>query len=220
MSQLEENVQIHQPEAERLIDNLETLKVYFDPMRSQLMRTVAYNPRTVQEIAQELDVPFTRLYYHMNLLEKHGLIRVVETRNLSGAVEEKYYQISARSFVIDRALLTVSSDDGDEKSDGLEIILGTMFDDTMGAIRTSIRAQKIDIHKTSPEPNSMLVRNGRLSIPKDKEAYFHEKFLALIAELSEPDCAKDMDDCIPYGLMIAFFPHTAPPLLTEEDDNS
>ena len=219
MSQLEEKEQVHQPEAERLINDLETLKVYFDPMRSKIMRTVAYRPRTVQEIAQELDVPFTRLYYHMNLLEKHGLIRVVETRNLSGAVEEKYYQISARSFVIDRALLTVSSDDSNEKADGLEIILGTMFDDAMGAIRTSIREQKIDIHKTSPEPDSMLVRNGRMRIPKSKEAYFHQKFLDLIAEMSEPDCDADHKDCTEYALMLAFFPNADPPLPGEDNDS-
>ena len=220
MSQIDEKEkeQVHQPDAERLIDNLETLKVYFDPMRAKIMKTVAYRPRTVQEIAQELDVPFTRLYYHMNLLEKHGLIRVVETRNLSGAVEEKYYQISARSYVIDRSLLTVQSDDGDENSDGLEIILGTMFDDTMGAIRHSIREQKIDIHKTSPEPDSMLVRNGRMRIPKDKESEFHQRFLDLISEMAHPDCDNNPEDCTEYGLLIAFFPNADTPIPIEDNE--
>lgn len=219
MTQVEKQEQIHQPEAEHLIDDLEALKVYFDPMRSRIMRTVAYTPRAVQEIAQELDVPFTRLYYHMGLLEKHGLIRVVETRNLSGAVEEKYYQIAARSFVIDRALLTVSSEDGgDEKIDGLEIILGTMFDDAMGAIRTSIHEGKLDVNKTSPEQNAMLVRNGRFRIPKEKESEFHQKFLDLMTEMATSGCDDAPDTCVDYGLMIAFFPSVAPPIPHEHEE--
>lgn len=215
MTPVENQVHIHHPEAEHLIDDLEALKVYFDPMRSRIMRTVAYTPRTVQEIAQELDVPFTRLYYHMGLLEKHGLIRVVETRNLSGAVEEKFYQIAARSFVIDRSLLTVSSEDGDEEIDGLEIILGTMFDDAMGAIRTSIHEGKLDVNKTSPEANAMLVRNGRFRIPKDKETEFHQKFLDLMTEMATAGCDDNPDDCVDYGLMIAFFPSVAPEIPDE-----
>jgi DNA-binding transcriptional ArsR family regulator len=75
-----------QPDDEQIIYDLEALKVYFDPQRARIMQALAGAPRTVHEVADILDVPFTRLYYQFNLLEKHGFIRVVQTRSLAGAV--------------------------------------------------------------------------------------------------------------------------------------
>jgi DNA-binding transcriptional ArsR family regulator len=45
---------------------------------------------TVKELAAAMDVPPKSLYYHVSLLEKHGLIRVVETRVVSGILEKRY----------------------------------------------------------------------------------------------------------------------------------
>lgn len=68
------------------------------------------HPRTVKEVAAALNLPPTRLYYHFNLLEKRGFIRVVETRLVSGIVE-KHYQVTARAFDVDRRLLTTTGSD-------------------------------------------------------------------------------------------------------------
>jgi DNA-binding transcriptional ArsR family regulator len=56
------------------------------------MAMLLFEPRTVKELAAELGVPVTRLYYHVRILEKHGLVHVVERRMVSG-IEERRYQI-------------------------------------------------------------------------------------------------------------------------------
>jgi DNA-binding transcriptional ArsR family regulator len=92
-------------EAEFVITSLETLKVFSDPLRQQIIETLLDGPRTVKQIAAELNIPPNKLYYHVNLLEAHSLIQVTDTRIVSGIIE-KQYRASARHFAIERALLS------------------------------------------------------------------------------------------------------------------
>jgi DNA-binding transcriptional ArsR family regulator len=85
------------PDDEFLIDDLETIELLNHPVRSTLLQLLLFHPRSVKELASELDVPVTRLYYHVNMLEDAGVIRVVETRKV-GAMIQKLYQASARSY--------------------------------------------------------------------------------------------------------------------------
>ena len=72
-------------EEEYLVTDLETIKIISDPLRVQILEHIGLTSEvgkliTVKEIAEALDIPPTKLYYHINLLEKHDLIRVAETR--------------------------------------------------------------------------------------------------------------------------------------------
>ena len=72
------------------IRDLETLKVMADSLRMQLVDLLRRDAATVKELAAAIGTSPKSLYYHVNLLEKHGLIRVVETRVVSGIVEKRY----------------------------------------------------------------------------------------------------------------------------------
>src|SRR5690349_23081625 len=87
-----------------VITDLETVKVVADPLRLQLLNLLREEARTVKELAKTLHLPQTKLYYHMDLLEKHGLVRVVGTRLVSGILEKRY-QAAAYKFSVDHALL-------------------------------------------------------------------------------------------------------------------
>jgi DNA-binding transcriptional ArsR family regulator len=165
------------PDDERIIRDLEVLKIYFDPFRARILHLLAGEPRTIQQVAAALDVPFTRLYYQFNLLEKHGLIRVVDIRSFSGAVEEKVYQISARQFVVDRALLTVG--DTDEGEDGLNVLLRTVLDDTREDVRHSVRSGAVDMTRTPPDPDALLLRRGSLQLSAERARWFYEQLILL-----------------------------------------
>ena len=81
-----------------MIENLETLKVVADPLRLRILDAFGDKPHTVKQIAKVLEIPPNKLYYHVNMLEEHGLIRVVNTRLVSGIVE-KTYRATAYLFV-------------------------------------------------------------------------------------------------------------------------
>lgn len=201
---------IPQPDDELVIRDLEAMKVYFDPMRTRIMQEMAHHPRTVQQIAEALDVPFTRLYYHIKMLEKHNLIRMVDIKRMPGAIEEKYYQVSARLYMIDRALLTF---DPNSNNDGIELILQNVFDETHSDIRKSLRAGRIDMAQTPPHPKSVLARRVVARLPEDQIPHFHEELLDLLKRYRSVDSSSE--DAY-YGITVALYPSNMP--YEESDD--
>src|SRR6476620_7963823 len=96
-----------EPADHMVIKDLESLKAMSDPLRLQIIEIMLQGARTVKQIAGELKTTPTKLYYHINLLEQHGLIKVSGTRVVSGIIE-KQYRLAAYSFDIDRSLLSPS----------------------------------------------------------------------------------------------------------------
>lgn len=188
------------PDDQRIMSDLETLKIYFDPLRARIMHLLVNQPRTVHEVAAHLGVPFTRLYYQFNLLEKHGLIRVVETRALAGAVEEKYYQVSARQFIVDRKLLTM---DGDSEQGGLNVILDTVLTQTAADIRASVKDGLIDLERMSPDGKALFIRRGNFMMTPERAKRFQEKIIALFKETY---VEQSEDDDQLYAIAFAFYP--------------
>jgi len=86
-----------------VIKDVATLKVLADPLRIQLLSELTVAPRTVKALAAQIGVPQTRLYYHIKLLERHGIIRVVARRMVSG-IEERSYQTTAKSTIVSPTL--------------------------------------------------------------------------------------------------------------------
>jgi DNA-binding transcriptional ArsR family regulator len=139
-----------QPDDIRILDNIESLKIYFDPFRLKIVKELSYEARTIHEVADILDVPFTRLYYQFNLLEQHGIIRVVDVRQKVGAIEEKVYRITAYQFVIARHLM--NADKGD-LSAGIRAVLDATFDGVRHEIERNVRHGIIDLQALSPHHN-------------------------------------------------------------------
>jgi len=187
--------------ADRIVlDGLDALKVYFDPMRQKIIHQMISEPKTVQQIAESLGVPFTRLYYHINLLEKHNIIRVVDVRAMSGAVEEKYYQVAAYQFIVPRKMLSFSSP---EHEASLNVFLSAMLDETADDIRHSVQSGHIDMELESPDPDSLLIRRGLMQMPHEKASEFHKELLALIKRYQAEPAEKDDSY---YGVTIAVYP--------------
>lgn len=151
------------------INSLHTLKVYFDPLRTRIMHELAHEPRTVHQVAKSLNVPFTRLYYHIKMLEKHNLIRIVDVVQLAGAIEVKYYQVTARQFSINRNLLTF---DPTGKNDSLEYLLDGVLGASRRDIRKSVATGRIDLNARPPHPNSLLARKFLLRLTDEQAADF------------------------------------------------
>jgi DNA-binding IclR family transcriptional regulator len=96
------------PSAERVLTDLEQLRVASDTLRLQLLDQMSSEPRrgwTARELAEALETKQTKLYHHLALLEEHGFIRVAETRMVSG-IQEKRYQVTALAFRVERSLLS------------------------------------------------------------------------------------------------------------------
>lgn len=196
-----------EPEAEKTIHDLEALRVYFDPLRTRIIHALGNEPQTIHQVAEALDVPFTRLYYHFQLLEKHGFIRQVDARSYGGAVEEKYYQIAARMFLVDRSLMTIG--ETDEAESGLEVVLASVLDRTKDDIRASARQGTIDLQQRAPNPNALLILRGYSYLSPGRAADFYIKLRALVDEYvtaGEEGTDEARGNGRYYGLAVALYP--------------
>ncbi len=132
-----------QIEDEHIITDLETLKVISNPLRLQILERIGLacetdTLTTVKQLSEALDLPPTKLYYHVNLLEKHDLIRVAETRVVSGIIE-KHYQVRAKRL---RANMDISQGSKINRDEGMELVLSSiksMFDTVHGNVEKSLQ---------------------------------------------------------------------------------
>jgi DNA-binding transcriptional ArsR family regulator len=73
------------------------LRALAHPLRLRILELFAEAPRTTMQAAALLREPPTRLYHHVNALERAGLLRLQETRPNRGTLE-KWYAATATRF--------------------------------------------------------------------------------------------------------------------------
>lgn len=188
------------PDDQMVISTLDTLRVFADPLRQQILDSVRDEARTVKQIAALLKRQPTKLYYHINLLEEHKLIRVTETRIVSGIIE-KQYRAAARRFEIRRTLLLpgVDGEDAERLDAALDAILNPVRDE----IHRAVEHNAIDNHDDAPAFRRLLLRRGFAYLTPEQAAEFYAKLEELLADF-EQERAPD-DQRRPYRLLLGFF---------------
>ena len=80
---------------ELIIDDPAAVPVLFDPLRHRIHQLLR-RPRSIAELATEIELPADRLYYHVNRLVEHGLVRQAGTRSRGRHTERLFERTSAR----------------------------------------------------------------------------------------------------------------------------
>jgi len=190
-----------------LINTLEALKVFSDPLRQRVIETLFDGQKTVKQIAAELDIAPTKLYYHINLLEEHGLIRVVDTRIVSGIIE-KQYDAAASHYRIKRSLLAPGQNDSD---DGLDTTIDAIIEPMRVDIRKSIVSGLIDTRDDVATKNRQLRiwrAIGRLQ-PEDADR-FYARMDELIDEFACQDDDAEVNEASQnYSMLMFLYPTEA-----------
>lgn len=189
-----------EPAHELTITTLETLKVFSDPLRQQVIEAVQAAPRTVKQVATELSLTPTKLYYHVNLLEEHGLIRVTDTRVVSGIIE-KHYRATARNFAIQRSLLSFGS-----KGDGLRTALDAVIDPIREEIERGVASGVIDTSDNAPVPRKLRLWRAMSQLPADQAEQFYARLEALVTEFDAFRADPDTTPSSGYTLLVAVYP--------------
>ena len=91
------------------IDNIKLLKVISDPIRKQIIDSLYDAPLTASEIADEINFPKDKIYYHIKKLQSAGILIIAESEKVKGITQNKFLN-AARKFEVDKKLL------GDEPS--------------------------------------------------------------------------------------------------------
>ena len=189
--------QVFVPQAELVIQDLETLRALSDPLRLRILELLA-QPQTAKTIAANLSMGKTKLYYHLNLLEKHGIIRVVRTRVVSGIIE-KSYQVTALSFRPAKELLS-SGEEGQAQG---AAIIDSILDATRRDLVHGLQAGTVEIG-TDDRLRKMLLGRVVMMLTPAQAASFFERLQALLAETAQYE--EQTAEGHPYALTLAFFP--------------
>lgn len=197
-----------------VIENLETLKVVADPLRLRILDAFGDKPHTVKQIAKLLGIPPNKLYYHVNMLEEHGLIRVVDTRIVSGIIE-KLYLISAHQLTPAKGLL---SPGGAGNTEGWEVMLDSIFEDNKQLLLESVRDGVVDISKENGIHTSFNFGTHGLELTSEEAKDFNKRLVELVNEFSDREHEATADVKV-YRLFISFFLTNRPPD-APEDENS
>jgi DNA-binding transcriptional ArsR family regulator len=85
------------PQAElRTLDDLTQIRALAHPLRMRILGALS-EERTTKQVAELLHEKPTRLYHHVDALERAGLVQLTRTRPKRGTIE-KYYRSVARTF--------------------------------------------------------------------------------------------------------------------------
>jgi DNA-binding transcriptional ArsR family regulator len=133
----------------------EQLRAVNNLVRHRILGILRDGPATITQVAEKLDLLKGSSSYHMRLLERAGLIRVVSTRKVRG-VTERYYAHAARRIVLPNP----------------------------GQSNVLVRHALADLEAAPPDaPNLVRLQHARLSANRFEE--FRTRLDALLDELRD-----------------------------------
>jgi DNA-binding transcriptional ArsR family regulator len=178
--------------AVRKIADVGTLRVLSDPLRLAILRTLMEVPdrvMSVKELAAALGEPQTRLYRHVKQLEARDLIRVAQTRVVSGITEQQY-QAGQLDLQLDRTLLASA-----EGRDTVATSILTTLDHVREHLATEIQAGRIRFAPGSGEEADLVPAGGLLVTRLTPEQF------ARVGEMLQEvrDHVRQLDDAVEDG---------------------
>jgi len=185
-----------------MITDLETLKVVSDPLRLKIFQTVSeYNQNgtlcSVKQIADALDIPQTKLYYHIKQLENQDLLLVGETRIVSGIVE-KLYKVSAYKIMVANDLFV--SEAGQQ---AIFPLLSEMINHITSEIQSLMQTSD-----TRLEEKNIAFSRHNLRLPTDKVQMYSQKFEKLLQEIEAETGDLPKENTKPYTFFSVLYPET------------
>lgn len=92
-----------EPTGTYVLRNIDELRALLDRKRVVILRMLAEEALTVKQLADRMGLVPASVHYHVKVLERAGLVALVEVKEKSGILE-KYYRSVAREFQVDPSL--------------------------------------------------------------------------------------------------------------------
>jgi hypothetical protein len=182
------------PKAVMAIEDVETLKVIADPFRLEMIEAMGADRITVKELGARMGQGVHKLYYHVRLLEKHGIMIPVDSQIVSGIVE-KTYALAAKRFEVKRGALSAGGVGAPE----FYQVLQTLFDSTLEAARKAVEAKAVSL--TEEDDERVTATRAKLHMTDDQARTFIKRFEELGDELSSEEPGVGTR---PYGMTFIF----------------
>lgn len=172
------------------------LKAIGHPTRGIILHLVLERAATTTELSEALGIPKGTVGYHLDVLRRAGLVRVVATRRVR-ALTAKYYGRTGRTIVIK----------GDHLGDGRPVpLLAEAMDEASASLSAGLLSED--------SPVAMFtLRHVRLST--EDAATFSRRLEQLALEFSTTPRSGDTV----YGLLAGIYPTTLPLLRDRSEED-
>ena len=182
------------PAEVHVMTDLEQVKVLADPLRLRILEPLCMEARTTKQVAEILGEKPTKLYHHIDALERVGLIRLESTKQKRGTLE-KYYRAIATSFRADPELFT-SVSDGQENWAAMGV---TVLESAVAELRGMEPGGSLEILEKS------IFAGVRIQARMADVAALQKKIEDWIEEASSIECEPE-DEEVDFRLAVAFYP--------------
>jgi len=155
------------------------LRALAHPIRLRLLEYFAGSPRTTMQVAALMGEPPTRLYHHVNALERAGILRLQSTKQVRGTTE-KYYEVAKKAIGVARPSAT---DAGSRAA--LRGLAAMVFDAARQELLAAVANTEKFTGETPPIAFRMLV-----SVPAGYQAKIRKRLLGAVKEIQQ-----ELKDC-------------------------
>ncbi|MEC0244945.1 helix-turn-helix domain-containing protein [Paenibacillus chitinolyticus] len=161
-----------------VLTNLEQLKSLSDPLRIEILCLLVEEARSGQQLSQQMGESRSKIHYHLQDLEKNGLIRLVE-ENRKGNMTQKLYRAVAKSYIPSTELLSFHNEYGESRR--------LMTLSTLDRAKSRALAAPESAFLTDSEDHRKwhrIASQTEVNIPKEKFKKWVAKYHDLIQELN------------------------------------
>jgi DNA-binding transcriptional ArsR family regulator len=174
------------------------LRALAHPLRLRLLEAFAQGPRTTMQVASRLGEPPTRLYHHVNALERAGLLKLVDTKAVRGTTE-KYFELSQKRIgAVSRRQLTPAS------RSSVAQLATSVFDQARRELLAAVAGPTSLTSTTAPTAFRMI-----LALPPSRIATVRRRLLTMLRQIKK-DCSdwkkKARGELAPWALTLALAP--------------
>lgn len=145
----------------------------------------------------------SKLYYHINLLEKHGLIRIVDTYIKANIIEKQYW-VTAYDYKLSKDLCNFTTPEGQHS------VITTMvapIETTREDILRSLEARAVALdHGAEQHPRFVMVFRELREMSDAEAEAFLERLREVAHEFETFENQESGSDVHTRALTIAFYP--------------
>jgi len=174
------------------------LRALAHPLRLRLLQEFAGAPRTTMQVAAAIGEPPTRLYHHVNALERAGILTLARTRQVRGTTE-KYFEVAKKKFGADKGTRLTRGMRG-----SLRGLARLVFDEAVRDLDAAIADKSARMPGASPLALRML-----LNVSPAQLSTARKRLMATLAAIQK-ECKRTQPraDSMRWALTVALAPRS------------
>ena len=187
------NTKLNQKES-FIIEGREVLKEIVDITRQKIVRVLYDDPLTAENIADKIDFPQEKIYYHLKKLESVGIIQS-ENAGIVNGINQKQYLNVARNIIVKMDMLKPDSDQDDRK----------FIHNVLSQDHIKVMSLVDQITGYNEEPIKPVMRSKTFNVPEKKYQEIAAQLKQIYDQLESAQAGDKKSDSVSVHLDMKFF---------------